>query len=72
MVAHAVYGTLFNQRRILPTPDIDLAVNKSSIPAQPQPASMGPASFFGSWLGGLGSQSITGAQVDELRELALF
>ncbi|KIY73582.1 hypothetical protein CYLTODRAFT_365694 [Cylindrobasidium torrendii FP15055 ss-10] len=66
MVAHAVYGTLFNQRRVLPTPDIDLAVNKSSIPAQPQPASMGPASFFGSWLGGLGSQSITGAQVDEI------
>ena len=67
MIQSASYGTLFNMHRSLPSPDIDLTANKGSIPSQPQPVSMGPASFFGTWLP-IGNQSISGAQVDDLCE----
>ncbi|KAG7452249.1 WD40 containing snare-dependent exocytosis protein [Guyanagaster necrorhizus] len=61
----AVYGTLFDMRRSIPLPDIDLTSTKVPVPAQPQPVSMGPTSFLGSWLT-FGIQSITGDQADEL------
>ncbi|KAK0246422.1 WD40 containing snare-dependent exocytosis protein [Armillaria nabsnona] len=61
----AVYGTLFDMRRSIPLPDIDLTSTKAPVPAQPQPVSMGPTSFLGSWLT-FGNQSITGEQADEL------
>lgn len=64
MVQSAIYGTLFDMRRVLPIPDIDLTAGKSSVPAQPQPVSMGPASFLGSWF--TISKSLSGSQIDEL------
>ncbi|KAG6829267.1 hypothetical protein H0H87_012084 [Tephrocybe sp. NHM501043] len=62
----ATYGTLFDIRRAYDLPDIDLACTKPVVPAAPQPVSAGPASMLqlGSWLPF--SQSMTGAQLDEL------
>ncbi|KAK0466348.1 WD40 containing snare-dependent exocytosis protein [Desarmillaria tabescens] len=65
LMRRAVYGTLFDMRRSIPLPDIDLTSTKVPVPAQPQPVSMGPTSFLGSWLT-YGNQSITGDQADEL------
>lgn len=67
LMRRAVYGTLFDMRRSIPLPDIDLTSTKAPVPAQPQPVSMGPTSFLGSWLT-FGNQSITGEQADELCE----
>ncbi|KAF9041832.1 hypothetical protein BDZ89DRAFT_1060198 [Hymenopellis radicata] len=65
MVQSAVYGTVFNMRRALPMPDFDLTATKGSVPAQPQPVSMAPASLLGTWFA-FGNQSVSGAQIDEL------
>ncbi|KAI0783299.1 lethal giant larvae like, C-terminal-domain-containing protein [Abortiporus biennis] len=62
------YGTVFNVRRSGPylPPTIDFKVDERVIPPQPQPVSIGPASFISSWLGYISSQGMTGEQVDAL------
>ena len=64
------YGTLFNLRRSAPyaAPLVDFTVGRKAIPPQPQPVSVGPPSLLTSWLGYIKSQSLTGDQVDVLRE----
>lgn len=49
-------------------PQVDFTAGRKPVPPQPQPVSVGPASFIGSWLGYLKSQTLTGDQVDTLRE----
>ena len=69
LIDGATYGTFFNFRRAYPLPDIDLASTRGSVPSQPQPISLGPASFLsglGSWLPL--SQTISGKGVDDLRK----
>ncbi|KAK0500667.1 WD40 containing snare-dependent exocytosis protein [Armillaria luteobubalina] len=65
LIRRAVYGTLFDMRRSIPLPDIDLTSTRVPVPAQPQPVPIGPTSFLGSWLT-FGNQSITGEQADGL------
>lgn len=62
------YGTVFDVRRSGPydVPQVDFTAGRKPVPPQPQPVSVGPASFIGSWLGYLKSQTLTGDQVDTL------
>ncbi|KAG5638396.1 hypothetical protein H0H81_000292, partial [Sphagnurus paluster] len=62
----AIYGTLFNIRRVYERPNIDFLCTKPIVPPAPQPVSAGPASMLqlGSWFPF--SQSMSGAQLDEL------
>lgn len=75
LVSAAHYGTLFRNRRSGPyqAPTIDFVPESDPrvIPPQPQPVSVGPASLLGSWLGYFNNQSMTGDQIDELREYML-
>jgi len=48
-------------------PDIDFTAARSTIPAQPQPVSMGPPSILSAWFSF--NQTKTGDQIDELCEL---
>ncbi|KAA1468094.1 hypothetical protein DENSPDRAFT_833291 [Dentipellis sp. KUC8613] len=63
--------TLFNQRRGYHTPLVSLVERQDgsgvhSVPAQPQPVSVGPAGLL-AWLGGLvGQGAVNGAQIDAL------
>lgn len=69
----AIYGTFFDIRRVYDLPDIDLVCTKPVVPPAPQPVSLGPASMLqqvGSWL--TLKQSISGAQLDELRMLFCY
>lgn len=63
-VRSAIYGTLFNFRRIDELPLLDLVTTKNPVPTQPQPVPMGPSSYL-SWFNS--KQSMSGLQVDELR-----
>ncbi|KAF7303171.1 WD40 containing SNARE-dependent exocytosis protein [Mycena kentingensis (nom. inval.)] len=59
------YGTLFDFRRAYLPPDLDFWSSQlPSIPAQPQPVSLGPASILSSWF--RFGQSMTGDQLDKL------
>ena len=60
----ATYGTFFDIRRANTLPDVDFATNRKTIPAQPQPVSLGPPSFLASWFSF--NQTKTGEQIDEL------
>ena len=64
-IDQAVYGTLFDICRVTGLPDIDFLCTKPSVPAQPQPVSMGPSSLLGSWFPF--SQSMAGDQLNTLR-----
>ncbi|KAF8808127.1 WD40 containing snare-dependent exocytosis protein [Phlegmacium glaucopus] len=59
----ATYGTFFDIRRANTLPDIEF-VTTQGIPPQPQPVSLGPASFLGSWFSF--NQTKSGEQIDEL------
>ena len=73
LISSTELHTLFTTRRagLFSPPLVNLAHGRGSVPAQPQPVSLGPASMMGSVLGYLGSLSITSAgdQIDALREL---
>jgi hypothetical protein len=45
-------------------PDIDFASTQATVPPQPQPVSLGPASLLGSWFSY--KQTLSGNQIDEL------
>ena len=64
------YGTVFDVRRSAPyePPQVDFTYGRNAVPPQPQPVSTGPTSLIGSWIGYLTSQSLTGDQIDTLRE----
>lgn len=62
-IDHASYGTLFDFRRAYTPPDIDLV--KPTVPAQPQPVSLGPTSLISSMFQ-FGQSGMTGAQMDLL------
>jgi len=64
LINSATYGTFFNIRRANTLPDVDFSTNRGTIPTQPQPLSLGPASFLGSWFSF--NQTKTGEQIDEL------
>ncbi|KAJ7675329.1 lethal giant larvae like, C-terminal-domain-containing protein [Mycena rosella] len=64
IIDHASYGTLFDFRRAYTPPDIDLLITKPTVPAQPQPVSLGPTSLLSSWF--RFGQSMTGEQLDIL------
>jgi hypothetical protein len=63
-IHQATYCTLFDIRRAYDPHDIELI--KPTIPSQPQPVSIGPASLLGTWFAF--NQSLTGDQVDALRK----
>ncbi|KAJ3541127.1 hypothetical protein NM688_g6131 [Phlebia brevispora] len=62
------YGTLFDVRRSSPyeAPQVDFTYARGSVPAQPQPVSLGPPSLLSSVWGYISSQSMTGDQADIL------
>ncbi|KAK7695037.1 hypothetical protein QCA50_002225 [Cerrena zonata] len=64
----AKYGTLFDIRRSAPyaSPDVILADETRTVPPQPQPVSIGPASVLSSWWGIITSNTMTGEQIDTL------
>ncbi|KAG7099718.1 hypothetical protein E1B28_001536 [Marasmius oreades] len=64
-IREATYGTLFNFRRVNTLPDVVFSTSKPVVPPQPQPVSVTPESFLGSWLK-LGNQTMTGEQLDVL------
>ncbi|KAF8167354.1 WD40 containing snare-dependent exocytosis protein [Crassisporium funariophilum] len=64
VIFSATYGTFFDIRRVYTPPDIDFTSTRKPVPAQPQPVSMGPASYLGSWFSF--NQTSTGDQIDEL------
>ena len=70
LIDSATYGTFFDVRRANTLPDIDFSTGQGTIPSQPQPVSLGPASFFGSWFSL--NQTKTGEQIDELCVFLLF
>ncbi|KAJ6621080.1 lethal giant larvae like, C-terminal-domain-containing protein [Mycena sp. CBHHK59/15] len=61
-IDQASYGTLFDFRRAYTPPDIGFF--KPTVPPQPQPVSLGPASLLSSWF--RFGQSMTGEQLDTL------
>lgn len=65
-IHQANYSTFFDIRRVYTLPDIDFTSTRGTIPPQPQPVSLGPASYLGSWFSF--NQTKSGAQIDELRE----
>jgi syntaxin-binding protein 5 len=64
------YGTLFNVRRSGPyqAADVDFLFGRRTATAQPQPVGIGPPTMLNSIWGYINSTSITGAQIDALRE----
>lgn len=64
LINSATYGTFFDIRRANTLSDIDFAASRGTIPAQPQPVPLGPASFLGSWFSF--NQTKSGEQIDEL------
>ena len=68
------YGTLYNVRRSDPyaPPSVDFMYGRGAVPPQPQPVSVGPTSLVGSWLGYLTSKTMTGEQIDALREWVVW
>ncbi|PPQ63837.1 hypothetical protein CVT24_009787 [Panaeolus cyanescens] len=63
-IKSAIYGTFFDFRRVYDDPNVDFACTRGTIPAQPQPVSLGPASIIGSFF--TFNQTLSGAQIDEL------
>lgn len=70
LINSATYGTFFDIHRANTLPDIDFSTRRGTIPSQPQPVSLGPASFLGSWFSF--NQTKTGEQIDELCVFVLF
>lgn len=70
LINSATYGTFFNFRRANTLPDVDFSTSLGKIPSQPQPVSLGPTSFLGSWFSF--NQTKTGEQINELRVFVLF
>jgi hypothetical protein len=70
LINSATYGTFFDIRRANTLPDIDFSTSRGTIPSQPQPVSLGPASYLGSWFSF--NQTKTGEQIDELCVFVLF
>ena len=70
LINSATYGTFFDFRRANTLPDVDFSTSRGKIPSQPQPVSLGPASFLGSWFSF--NQTKTGEQIDELCVLFCF
>ena len=70
LVNSATYGTFFNFRRANTLPDVDFSTSRGRIPSQPQPVSLGPTSFLGSWFSF--NQTKTGDQIDDLCVFVLF
>lgn len=70
IIHNANYGTLFDFRRVSGLPILDFLCTKPTIPAQPQPVSMGPPSLLGSWFPS--NQSMTGEQLDTMRAWRLY
>lgn len=68
-VSQARLGTLFSLRRqsIYTNQVVNLMVKKKTLPYQPQPISMGPASLLSQMASYVVGQSITGDQADTLR-----
>jgi len=64
LINSATYGTFFDIRRANTLPDIDFATSRGTIPPQPLPVSLGPASILGSWFSF--NQTKSGEQIDEL------
>ncbi|KAF9015685.1 WD40 containing snare-dependent exocytosis protein [Cyathus striatus] len=60
----AIYGTVFNARRIFTRVDLDLASSRTVIPPQPEPVSLGPTSMLGTWFNM--KKTMSGEQMDEL------
>ncbi|KAM6498680.1 WD40 containing snare-dependent exocytosis protein [Amanita muscaria] len=63
-IHEALYGTLFDFRRVYSQPDVELIPSPPKIPSQPQPVSLGPASLLSAWF--RYSLSMTGEQLDAL------
>jgi syntaxin-binding protein 5 len=70
LINSAMYGTFFDYRRANTLPDVDFSTSRGIIPSQPQPVSLGPTSFLGSWFSF--NQTKTGEQIDELCVFVLF
>ena len=70
LINSATYGTFFEFRRSNTLPDVDFSTSRRTIPSQPQPVSLGPTSFLGSWFSF--NQTKTGEQIDELCGFVLF
>lgn len=70
LISLAKYGTLFDVRRSAPygPPEVSLADETRTVPPQPQPVSIGPASVLTSWWGTITSNTMTGEQIDTLCE----
>lgn len=64
LINSATYGTFFDYRRANTLPDVDFSTSRGTIPSQPQPVSLGPTSYLGSWFSF--NQTKTGEQIDEL------
>lgn len=61
----AIYGTLFDFRRVNSLPEIDFLYEKQPVPLQPQPISIGPTSLLSSWFSF--GHTMTGEHMDTLR-----
>ncbi len=65
-IDEAVYGTLFDFRRVYSSPDVELIPSPPHIPSHPQPVPVGPSSLLSAWFRfGL---SMSGDQLDALRK----
>ncbi|KAL0576712.1 Lethal(2) giant larvae sro7 [Marasmius crinis-equi] len=64
-IQEATYGTLFDFRRINTSADVVFSTSKPVVPAPPQPVSVSPESYLGSWFK-LYNQTMTGEQADAL------
>ena len=63
-IDEAVYGTLFDFRRVYSSPNVELIPSPPRIPSQPQPVPVGPSSLLSAWFRfGL---SMSGDQLDTL------
>ncbi|KAK2461424.1 hypothetical protein APHAL10511_005887 [Amanita phalloides] len=63
-IDEAIYGTLFDFRRVYSWPDVELIPSPLTIPPQPQPVPIGPSSRLSAWFRfGL---SMSGDQLDTL------
>lgn len=69
IILRAMYGTVFDIRRLSTLPEIDFRCVKPDLPPQPRPKSSDLSSLLGSWLPAMG---MTGEQVDDLRESINF
>ncbi|KAK1234875.1 Lethal(2) giant larvae sro7 [Marasmius sp. AFHP31] len=65
LIQEATYGTLFDLRRINTPSDVVFSTSKPLVPSPPQPVSVTPESYLGSWFK-LGNQTMTGEQLDVL------